>query len=134
MRRALILASLGFALCVPAAAQETMNAPAPDPAPATAPESAGSAATAKATPAENVDCAISLSYLVGTSQDEKVSAGLSIGLAWFVGLYEGQTGKDINAALKARSEALTPDQLKGFHRPCIDRMVNFANRLETFDD
>lgn len=111
--RSVVLASLLVA--APLSAQE---APAP------------SAPTA----AQDLDCALWASFTLGSSTDPKLVTGLSVAVAWFTGLYEGKTGKSINAALKARADILTEAEVQALGPACIARMETFAQRLQAFGE
>ncbi len=89
------------------------------------------AAAQQATAAQNLDCAVWSAYQVGVSDDEDVKNGLSIAVAWFIGLYEGQTGQSIDAAMAARSAELDDADVEALTEGCIARFSAFAERLGT---
>jgi len=92
---------------------------------------ASPAAAQQATPPENLDCAVWAAYQVGVSDYDEVMNGLSIAVAWYIGLYEGQTGQPINAAMAARSAELDEAGVEALAEGCIGRFAAFADRLST---
>ena len=101
----------------------------------------GSAQTANApsnvvtTPAQDLDCALWASYTLGklgANGDQSAMLGLSVAVAWFTGLYEGKTGKPINAALKARGDMVGETDIAGMRPACVARMSDFSRRLQAF--
>jgi hypothetical protein len=89
------------------------------------------AAAQQSTPRENLDCAVWAAYQVGVSDDVEVRNGLSIAVAWFIGLYEGQTGQPINTAMAARSAELDEAGVEALAEGCISRFAAFADWLST---
>lgn len=83
---------------------------------------------------QNVDCAIWASYAIGSSEDEKAKGGLSIALAWFIGLYEGQTGQNIDNAMAARTMEMKEADINGLAAPCVARFQAFGARLSGLAD
>jgi hypothetical protein len=95
---------------------------------------APAAAQDQGTPTENLDCAIWAAYLIGTTEDADASQGLGFALSWFVGLYEGQTGEPIDAAMRARVATMTQDDLVAVEKRCIPRMQAYGDRLTQLGD
>lgn len=89
------------------------------------------AAAQQATAAQNLDCAIWSAYQVGVSDDEDDRNVLSIAFAWFIGLYEGQTGQPIDTAMEARSAELDDADVEAIGGVCMDRFAAFSERLGT---
>jgi len=92
---------------------------------------AAPAAAEDTTPAQNLDCAAWAAFQIGVSDDEAVRDGLSIAVAWFIGLYEGQTGKTIDEALAARGAQLDRAAINALTPGCVARFSTFADRLST---
>lgn len=87
------------------------------------------AAQQQATAQENLDCAIWALYNLGKAQDETMNSGFSIAFSWFTGLYEGQTGRKIDAAMTARTAEMDEAMVDALTMPCIGRFSDFADRL-----
>jgi hypothetical protein len=83
----------------------------------------------QAGPEENLDCAIWSAYQIGISQDEKVTNGLSIAMAWFIGQYEGQTGRLIDEPMAKRARTLDEAAMMSFTEACVGRFAIFGDRL-----
>jgi len=81
------------------------------------------------TPRENLDCAVWAAYQLGDAQDEGTESGLAIAMAWFIGLYEGQTGHDIDGALAQRVVQIDEDHVAALTDPCVNRFSKFGVRL-----
>lgn len=92
---------------------------------------ASTASAQQASASDNLDCAIWASFSVGASQDEEERGGLMIAAAWFIGLYEGQTGRKIDDDMGPRALALTPETVKGMEPACLARFADFGNRMTT---
>lgn len=112
--RALILAG-ALALSVPAIAQDN--------------DAAGTA-----TAQQNLDCAIWSSYQTGSATDDDVKNGLAIAVAWFVGLYEGQTGELISDAFAVRTAELSEEDVIAMTSYCVGRFSEFGDRLSNLGD
>lgn len=87
------------------------------------------------TPAQDLDCAIWASYTLGAlgpQGDPSTVLGLTVAVAWFTGLYEGKTGKPINAALKARGAMVGEADIAAMRPSCLARMSDFSRRLQSF--
>jgi hypothetical protein len=104
LRRFALAAAAGLVLATPAAAQQ-------------------------ATAQENLDCAIWAAYQLGMAENETMQSGFSIAVAWFIGLYEGQTGRKIDAAMAARTAEMDEAMIEQLTEPCIARFSDFADRL-----
>lgn len=87
------------------------------------------AAAAAPTSEENLDCAVWASIVIGTSEDEAVRNGVGFVLGYFIGLYEGATGRDIDAALEFRAAAITPEELQAINDKCAERMAVYGERM-----
>lgn len=90
---------------------------------------ASPAAADAATPQENLDCVIWSSYRVGVATDDTVRNALMLATAWFIGLYEGQTGKTVDDDMIARGTKMTEAQVVAAEPSCIARFDNFGDRL-----
>lgn len=89
----------------------------------------------KTTPAEDLNCAMWASYRLGSLEEgaaPNVTVGLTAATTWFVGLYEGKTGKVINPALKALSNRSTAADIDALQPGCLARMAAFGERLTDF--
>ena len=82
-----------------------------------------------ATSAENLDCAIWTSVTMDENTDPDIVNGLGYALSWFIGLYEGATGKDIDNAMAARVAVMSDADFKKLDGVCIARMQGFGTRL-----
>ena len=96
---------------------------------ALAPVAATAAQSDNATPAQNLDCAIWASIVIGNSDDEAVTSGLGMILGYFIGLYEAATGNDIDEAMVARASVITETELEALDTTCSARMVAYGERL-----
>jgi len=106
MVRPLVLAAAaGLVLATPAAAQQ------------------------QATEQENLDCAIWATYNLGMAGNEAMQSGLAVAVAWFIGLYEGQAGKNIDAAMAARTAEMDEAMINALTMPCSGRFLDFADRV-----
>jgi len=83
----------------------------------------------QATVDQNLDCAIWASFRLGVSQDEAERTGLMIATAWFIGLYEGQSGRKIGEVMGARAMALSPQEVQALESSCLPRFQDFGNRM-----
>ncbi|ANK13738.1 hypothetical protein A9D12_13150 [Erythrobacter neustonensis] len=88
------------------------------------------AAASAATAGENLDCAMWAAYRINDAQDDAERNALMIAMALFVGLYEGQTGKNVDEAMVARARELDESQFDVLEEPCSARLDSFADRLE----
>lgn len=86
------------------------------------------------TPAENLDCAIWAAYVAGSNEDSEVQAGFGIVLSWFIGLYEGQTGRRIDDAMAARAAQLTDQDVAAIGERCLPRVEAYGDRLSALGD
>lgn len=87
------------------------------------------------TPAQDLDCVLWASYTLGSlgeNADPSAVLGLSVAVGWFTGLYEGKTGKPVNAALKARGEMVGEADIAAMRSVCVARMSVFSKRLQAF--
>lgn len=89
------------------------------------------AAAQQASEQENLDCAVWSAVQVGTATDDSVKNSLSIAVAWFIGLYEGQTGTNIDKAFAARAAELDDAAVAALSDRCVTRFMAFAERLAT---
>ena len=78
---------------------------------------------------ENVDCAIWAATEIGTGVGADRQMQLSIALAWFVGRYEGKSGRNIDDVLVARQPQLSEADIKALASPCEARFKSFGQRL-----
>jgi hypothetical protein len=92
------------------------------------------AAQQDATAAENLDCAIWAAFVAGANDDPEVETAFGIILSWFVGLYEGQTGRVVDAAFTARAEQLTDEDLQAIEERCLPRVEAYGERLSALGD
>jgi len=81
------------------------------------------------TPAENLDCAIWTSVIVGETDDPEVAQGFGFVMNWFIGLYEGATGTNIDEAMLRRIEEIDDAEFEAIAERCSPRMGAFGNRL-----
>ncbi|MFZ1743742.1 MAG: hypothetical protein WAT93_12865 [Pontixanthobacter sp.] len=87
-----------------------------------------------ATPAENLDCAVWTSVMMDQSDDPDATSGLGFTLSWFIGLYEGATGQEIDDAIFVRASNMTSEELDALGPGCLDRMSVFGDRLASLAD
>lgn len=99
-----------FALVGPASAQEATTEVAP-------------------TAADNVNCAIWASYQVAVAPEEKAKNAFAIALSWYIGLYEGETGKPIDDAMAARTAEMEDADIDALTPGCLARFGAFGERL-----
>ena len=93
------------------------------------------AAQEVATPAENLDCAIWAANLAGSVEETSEDmAAFGMIMTWFIGLYEGQVGRDIDEPLAARARELTDADFEAIGERCLPRMAAFGNRLTVLGD
>ena len=104
VRRLLMLAAVGSLLATPAQAQPI-------------------------TPQDNLDCAIWAAVAGGASQDEKFKNVLAIALGWFIGQYEGQTGKLIDDELEQGVRNIDDAKYQASAGVCMARLGGFGQRL-----
>jgi hypothetical protein len=89
------------------------------------------AAQQQPTPQENLDCAVwSVTVASRLEKGSPVKASLNAMFAWFIGLYEGQTGGNSDEALKARISSLTAAEFQSLNTSCAARMTAFGERLK----
>lgn len=93
------------------------------------PAGAQSAAPKSATPQQNLDCVVWASYRAGIAPIDEMRNAFILATAWFIGLYEGQTGKLIDEDMVARGIAMTEAQINAAESACIARFGNFGDRL-----
>ncbi len=84
-----------------------------------------------ATPAQDLDCAIWAALAFGESEDPSEQQAYGFALTWFVGLYEGQTGTQIDDAMSARAATISDADLVAKDPVCRARMKAFGQRLVT---
>ena len=90
---------------------------------------APSAAQELGTPAENLDCAIWASVVVGGTDDPEVAQGFGYVMNWFIGLYEGATGTTIDAPMMQRVAEIDDAEFEAIAERCSPRMGTFGARL-----
>lgn len=106
MRRLLTLAVAGLLLASPAQAQPI-------------------------TAQDNLDCAIWAAVAGGASEDEQFKNVLAIALGWFIGQYEGQTGKLIDEELEQGVRNIDDAKYQASAGICMARLGEFGQRLST---
>ena len=116
MKKAILAAATGIMLAAtPMQAQETAPAP------------------AAPTMQDDLDCAIFLSYVLGTMEDaqatEKEKTGVMVGMIYFIGRYEGAGGSDIEGAMVERFETFVESDIERLRMPCAARMESMGQRL-----
>jgi hypothetical protein len=88
-----------------------------------------------ATPAENLDCALWAANLAGGAEDNSEDfAAFGMIMTWFIGLYEGQVGRDIDEPFAARAQELTDADFETLAERCLPRMAAFGDRLTVLGD
>lgn len=87
------------------------------------------AAANAASAQENLDCVIWASYRAGNAQGQEDTNAFVLATAWFVGLYEGQTGKAVDEPMIARANGLSVAQIGPLEGPCLARFSSFADRM-----
>ncbi|MBV7260109.1 hypothetical protein [Erythrobacter crassostreae] len=88
-----------------------------------------SAPVEQASAQQNLDCAIWASYQTGTLPEKEQKDAFAIALAWFIGLYEGETGTKIDDAMVERTAELDRATLLSFTPSCLERFGAFGERL-----
>ncbi|NNC52323.1 MAG: hypothetical protein HKO08_04715 [Erythrobacter sp.] len=116
MKKALFAAATGLMLAAtPMQAQETATAP------------------AAPTMQDDLDCAIFLSYVLGTMEEaqatEEEKTGVMVGMIYFIGRYEGAGGADIEGAMLGRFETFEESDIERLRMPCAARMESMGQRL-----
>lgn len=81
------------------------------------------------TPQDNLDCAIWAAVAGGASEDEKFKNVLAIALGWFIGQYEGQTGKLIDEQLEQGVKTIDEAKYQASATICMARLGGFGQRL-----
>ena len=84
-----------------------------------------------ASPEQDLDCAIWASAIAGTTEDKNILVGIGPVMGYFIGRYEGQTGKDIDEPMIARAPQIKPEDLSALDKLCQPRMKLFGQRLVT---
>ena len=82
-----------------------------------------------ATPTENLDCAVWASVTMDTLADADAQQGFGFVMNWFIGLYEGATGRDIDDAMVQRMANMTDAEFDRIGPICLDRMSAYGERL-----
>lgn len=85
------------------------------------------------TPQDDLDCALFVSYVLGNLEDQSDAqqlAGLSAGVAYFVGRWESATKGDVTQAMADRYRDLKLNDFMRLGRPCGERMEVFGQKLQ----
>lgn len=86
------------------------------------------------TPQDDLGCAFWTAAMVGNLKDGEMKHGVSMAMVWFIGRWEGATGRPIEEGMNvANLAAITPkfDQLA---KQCPQRMVAFGGRMQAMGE
>lgn len=94
------------------------------------------AESATPTPDDDIKCAVWAAFLIGTNDDPEVKAGYSPTMAYFLGRYEGATGKQFQEEMLRVTKELDEDfnRMVALDDVCPARMEDFGNRLGSLGD
>lgn len=88
---------------------------------------ASPAAVDAATPQETPDCVIWPSYRVGVATDDAARNAIVLAIAWYIGLYEGQTGETVDDDMITHANKMTEAQIAAAEPACLARFGNFGD-------
>lgn len=85
------------------------------------------------TPNDDIKCAVWAAFIIGTNEEEEVKAGYSPTMAYFLGRYEGATGKQFAEEMVRVTRELDEDvtKLVALDDVCPARMADFGDRLSS---
>ena len=91
---------------------------------------------AAGTAEQDLQCAAWAAYIVGTNDDPDVKQGFGYAMTYFVGLYEGKSGKDFPGPMIATAQTLDndPSLVEALNPVCIPRTKDIGQRLSDFGD
>jgi hypothetical protein len=87
------------------------------------------AAQSDANGEQDLRCAILAAYVAGTIKDAEAQKGLEYAMTYFVGRFEGSTGRKFeDVATVDYVNKLVPE-IESLRQPCSERMKSFGERL-----
>jgi hypothetical protein len=78
---------------------------------------------------DDLDCAFWTAAMVGSLKDENMKQGLSVAMVWFIGRWEGATGRPIEEGMTVANMALAMPRFSGLADQCPQRMIAFGGRV-----
>ncbi|MEY4951767.1 MAG: hypothetical protein RL299_191 [Pseudomonadota bacterium] len=81
------------------------------------------------TPERDLRCAAVIMLLGGMAKDERQTTGFAAGFSYFIGRWEGATGRNFEEALTPEYVMETSKSLGTYQKECSVRMVSFGDRL-----
>ncbi|MBN9506944.1 MAG: hypothetical protein J0I69_13045 [Altererythrobacter sp.] len=85
--------------------------------------------TVRLDPKESMQCAVWASALSGVVTDQDTSAGLRFALSYFVGQYEGATGRSIKDGHDEASVTEVARNPNAFSARCQEHITQFGTRM-----
>lgn len=93
---------------------------------------AAQAATAKVNPTEDLNCAIWAANVSGNSEDPEITNGFGLIMTWFIGRWEGATGRKFEEGMTPEYIVSITPRLDQIGEQCITRMVDFGDRMSAW--
>ncbi|MEJ6009623.1 hypothetical protein [Novosphingobium aquae] len=94
-----------------------------------------SGANATAIGDSDLRCAGWAAMMVGTNQkDKELASSMSLVLAFFIGRWEGTTGKRFEQGLTADYINKNGAEIEGAKDECLPRMMDLGTRMTTWGD
>lgn len=84
------------------------------------------------TPEQDLRCAAVTMLLGGSMKDEQRKTGVAAGFSYFIGRWEGATGRKFEEALTPEYAIETAKNLDAYRSECGGRMTDFGQRLMTW--
>jgi uncharacterized low-complexity protein len=79
-----------------------------------------------------MDCAVWAAVRIGQAPEGTDTSGLGHALAYFIGLYEGESGEQFEPAMRERTNRMTLADIDRLDAPCREQMATFGSRLSNW--
>ena len=89
---------------------------------------------ADGTPLQDIQCAAWAAYMVSENDDPQAATAFGYAMTFFIGMYEGKTGRDFAEAMLVEAKKFEADEAlrEAIQRVCLPRMQDIGDRMANF--
>ena len=85
-------------------------------------------------PTQDVQCAAWAAYVISASDDPDVKTAVGYAMTYFIGIYEGKTGKKFTEAMLGEGQKVETDEAfrLAVSEICLPRMQDIGDRMANY--